>query len=316
MSWAHTRVSTARLRGAGWQLNGVVGGADIGVGPGVGRARTLGRAAIDRLEGPAIADIGVYVVGPVTFDRIEALEADPLGLGGCPVRAGRQVGDIVPAKTMLVAPVLEHHLAITEPGDLELGVDAGYPHSEPAGCRQVDDALVRGFGAHVDDEVLRRPRRLGLVRARSRVVPAARRPDGLRRREGSAEKQTKHMSFHESSPSRSGWAERPRAPAAQLSQSYGAPVLNHSYASHQPSDAGKATKHPALAAPVVIRPCPPDLSQDIRPARHQQRASERPTASFHVARAVRPSPRPSGPRPSVHPGRRRAVRAVAPADVP
>jgi hypothetical protein len=51
---------------------------------------------------------------------------------------------------MLVAPVLEHDLAIAEPGDLEVGVDAGNPQSEGAGRGQVDDARVRGSGADVD----------------------------------------------------------------------------------------------------------------------------------------------------------------------
>jgi hypothetical protein len=55
---------------------------------------------------------------------------------------------------MLVAPVLEHHLAISEPGDLEVGVDAGNPQPEAAGRGQVDDARVRRFGAHVDGEEL------------------------------------------------------------------------------------------------------------------------------------------------------------------
>jgi hypothetical protein len=195
-----TRVSTARLRCAGWQLNGVLAGANTGVGPWT----RLG-AAIDRLKGPAIADIRVGVQGPMTLNRREALEADPLGLGSGPVGAGRQVDAVVPTEAMFVAPVLEHHLAIAEPGDLELGVDAGYPQSEAAGRRQVDDASVRGFGADVDGEELRRPRCRALVRARSSVVVAARRPAGLRRGEGSAQKQTKQMSSHESSPGSRSW---------------------------------------------------------------------------------------------------------------
>ena len=35
VSWAQMRVSTAKLRFARWQLNGVVAGADTGVGAGV-----------------------------------------------------------------------------------------------------------------------------------------------------------------------------------------------------------------------------------------------------------------------------------------
>ena len=101
---------------------------------------------------------------------------------------------------MLVAPMLEHRLAIAEPGDLELGVDAGDPQPEAPGRREVDGASVRGPGADVDDEELRRARRRALVRARSCVILAARRPAGLRRGEGGAEKQTGQMSSHESSP--------------------------------------------------------------------------------------------------------------------
>ncbi len=96
--------------------------------------------------------------------------------------------------------MLEHRLAIAEPGDLELGVDAGDPQPEAPGRRQVDGASVRGPGADVDDEELRRPRRRALVRARSCVILAARRPAGLWRGEGGAEKQTGQMSSHESSP--------------------------------------------------------------------------------------------------------------------